>query len=75
MTFGKFDNEEDSYENNEHSEKEKPKIHKDKKPSLAKKLKGTFAKSKEAEIPELWTGQTSVLDIIAPSSVDNGCGD
>lgn len=36
ITFGKFDNEEDSYENKEHSEKEKPKIHKDKKPSLAK---------------------------------------
>ncbi|MDO4746553.1 MAG: DUF853 family protein, partial [Bacillota bacterium] len=29
----------------------------------------------EEEAPELWTGQTSVLDIIAPSSVDNGSRD
>lgn len=75
VTFGKFDNEEDAYENQEHSDEEKPKVHQDKKPSLAQKLKDAFAKKQEEEAPELWTGQTSVLDIIAPSSVDNGSRD
>lgn len=75
VTFGKFDNEEDAYENQEHSDEEKPKVHQDKKPSLAQKLKDAFAKKQEEETPELWTGQTSVLDIIAPSSVDNGSRD
>jgi len=42
---------------------------------LAQKLKDTFAKKQEEEAPELWTGQTSVLDILAPSSVDNGSRD
>jgi len=74
-TFGKFDSEEDTYENLEHSDEETPKVHQDKKPSLAQKLKDTFAKKQEEETPELWTGQTSVLDIIAPSSVDNGSRD
>ena len=75
VTFGKFDNKEDAYENQEHSDEEKPKVHQDKKPSLAQKLKDAFAKKQEEEAPELWTGQTSVLDIIAPSSVDNGSRD
>ncbi|MBR2886578.1 MAG: DUF853 family protein [Clostridia bacterium] len=74
-TFGKFDSEEDTYENLEHSDEETPKVHQNKKPSLAQKLKDTFAKKQEEETPELWTGQTSVLDIIAPSSVDNGSRD
>ena len=74
-TFGKFDSEEDTYENLEHSDEETPKVHQNKKPSLAQKLKDTFAKKQEEEAPELWTGQTSVLDIIAPSSVDNGSRD
>ena len=74
-TFGKFDSEEDKYENLEHSDEETPKVHQNKKPSLAQKLKDTFAKKQEEEAPELWTGQTSVLDIIAPSSVDNGSRD
>lgn len=74
-TFGKFDKEEDTYENLEHSDEETPKVHQNKKPSLAQKLKDTFAKKQEEEAPELWTGQTSVLDIIAPSSVDNGSRD
>ena len=74
-TFGKFDNEEDSYETEKHSEKVEQKVHKDKKPSVAKKLKDAFAKKQEEETPEIWTGQTSVLDIIAPSSVDNGSRD
>ena len=75
ITFGKFDNEEDSYEKQVASTEEKKKVHKDKKPSVAKKLKDAFAKKQETETPELWTGQTSVLDIIAPSSVDNGSRD
>ena len=75
MTFGKFDDKEDRYENKEHSESETQKIHKDKKPPLAEKIKNAFAKKQEAEIPEMWTGQTSVLDVIAPSSVDNGSRD
>ena len=74
-TFGKFDSEEDTYENLEHSDEETPKVHQNKKPSLVQKLKDTFAKKQEEETPELWTGQTSVLDIIAPSSVDNGSRD
>ena len=74
-TFGKFDSEEDTYENLEHSDEETPKVHQNKKPSLAQKLKDTFVKKQEEEAPELWTGQTSVLDIIAPSSVDNGSRD
>ena len=74
-TFGKFDSEEDTYENLEHSDEETPKVHQNKKSSLAQKLKDTFAKKQEEETPELWTGQTSVLDIIAPSSVDNGSRD
>lgn len=75
MTFGKFDNEEDSYEMHVAQAEEKPKVHKNKKPSVAQKLKDTFAKKQEEEIPETWTGQTSVLDILAPSSVDNGSRD
>ena len=47
----------------------------DKKPTVAKKLQNIFAKSKKEEIPEIWTGQTSVLDILAPSSVDTGSRD
>ena len=74
-TFGKFDNEEDTYENKKHSDEEKSKVHQDKKPSLVQKLKDAFVKKQEEEIPKLWTGQTSVLDIIAPSSVDNGSRD
>ena len=74
-TFGKFSNEEDTYEEQEHSDEETPKVHQDKKPSLVQKLKDTFVKKQEEETPELWTGQTSVLDIIAPSSIDNGSRD
>ena len=39
------------------------------------KLKKLFHKEKSDELPPLWTGQTSVLDVIAPSSVDNGSRD
>lgn len=45
------------------------------KPSVMQKLKQVLLKEKQEEIPELWTGQTSVLDILAPSSVDNGSRD
>lgn len=45
------------------------------KPSVMQKLKQVLLKEKQEEIPELWTGQTSVLDILVPSSVDNGSRD
>lgn len=45
------------------------------KPSVIHRLKQALLKEKSEEIPELWTGQTSVLDILAPSSVDNGSRD
>ena len=45
------------------------------KPSVIHKLKQILSREKQEEIPELWTGQTSVLDILAPSSVDNGSRD
>lgn len=35
----------------------------------------TFGKAKQEEIPELWTGKTTILDVLAPSSVDNGSRD
>lgn len=38
-------------------------------------IKGAFKGEQKEEIPEMWTGQTSVLDVIAPSSVDNGSRD
>lgn len=43
-----------------------------KKQSVTDLIKGIFKREPKEEIPELWTGQTSVLDVIAPSSVDNG---
>lgn len=45
------------------------------KPSVIHRLKQIFNREKQEEIPGLWTGQTSVLDILAPSSVDNGSRD
>ena len=91
ITFGKFDEEEQGYEEENYDEErqlerkrtgnkksgdgKKTKEGKSKKQSLSEKLKNTFFKEKEKEIPESWTGQTSVLDIIAPSSVDNGSRD
>lgn len=38
-------------------------------------LRSLFAKDKQEGVPEMWTGQTSVIDILAPSSVDNGSRD
>ena len=46
-----------------------------KKQSVTDFIKGIFKREPKEEIPELWTGQTSVLDVIAPSSVDNGSRD
>lgn len=43
--------------------------------SVAEKLKNAFAKEKDEEVPELWTGQTTLLDVISPSSVDTGSRD
>ncbi len=43
--------------------------------SFTDRILKTFVKEKEPELPEMWTGQTSVLDVIAPSSVDNGSRD
>lgn len=45
------------------------------KSSVIRKLKQILSREKQEEIPESWTGQTSVLDILAPSSVDNGSRD
>jgi len=39
------------------------------------KFKKLFRREKSDDLPPLWTGQTSVLDVIAPSSVDNGSRD
>ena len=48
---------------------------KGKKPSVISSIKNAFSKDTKEEIPEKWTGQTSVLDVISPSSVDNGSRD
>lgn len=48
---------------------------KGKKPSVIDSIKNAFSKDQKEEIPEKWTGQTSVLDVISPSSVDNGSRD
>ena len=48
---------------------------KGKKPSVIDSIKNAFTKDQKEEIPEKWTGQTSVLDVISPSSVDNGSRD
>ena len=45
------------------------------KTSVFDKLKKRFKGEKEEEIPELWTGATTVVDLLAPSSVDNGSRD
>ena len=45
------------------------------KTSVFDKLKSRFKGEKEEEIPELWTGATTVVDLLAPSSVDNGSRD
>ncbi|MBQ2709371.1 MAG: hypothetical protein IJF67_13970, partial [Clostridia bacterium] len=42
---------------------------------MSDKLKKLFHKDKTDELPPMWTGQTTVLDVIAPSSVDNGSRD
>lgn len=91
MTFGKFENEEDTYEQKYQFEagqsdykKQKGKktdtagkTQKEKSPKqpLTNKIKTVLFKEKQEELPEMWTGQTSVLDILAPSSVDNGSRD
>ena len=46
------------------------KTSKGEKQSVIDLIKGIFKREPKEEIPELWTGQTSVLDVIAPSSVD-----
>lgn len=90
ITFGKFDNEEANHEKKIFEDgrtvQEKAKAEKTdtsaktekekrKKQPLIEKLVKNISKKKEPEIPEMWTGQTSVLDVIAPSSVDNGSRD
>ena len=45
------------------------------KTSVFDKLKTRFKGAREEEIPELWTGATTVVDLLAPSSVDNGSRD
>lgn len=91
MTFGKFQSEEDINETATASEegqtndngsntakknsKGKKEKKKHKKQSLTSKIKSVLHKEKTEEVPDIWTGQTSVLDILAPSSVDNGSRD
>lgn len=91
MTFGKFETEEDFHETKFETEKGqtdstgnedkkadtkgKEKEKKCKKQSVIHRLKQIFIKEYTEQIPELWTGQTTVLDILAPSSVDNGSRD
>ena len=88
-TFGRF--EEDSYENEktavDYQDKGKSaetetappapteKKVEGKKQSLISRLKERVSKPPTEAVPESWTGQTSVLDILAPSSVDNGSRD
>ena len=45
------------------------------KTSVFDKIKTRFKGEKAEEIPELWTGATTVVDLLAPSSVDNGSRD
>lgn len=45
------------------------------KTSVFDKLKTRFKGEREEEIPEFWTGATTVVDLLAPSSVDNGSRD
>lgn len=40
-------------------------IQKGKKPSVIDSIKNDFTKDQKEEIPEKWTGQTSVLDVIS----------
>ncbi len=91
MTFGKFEAEEDFHETKFKTEKGqadstgnedkkaategKEKTKKRKKPSVMHRLKQKFVREQTEQIPELWTGQTTVLDILAPASVDNGSRD
>ena len=46
-----------------------------KKQTFLERFKKKNPKLQPETTPELWTGQTSVLDILAPSSVDNGSRD
>ncbi|MDD6736427.1 MAG: hypothetical protein PUE13_08995, partial [Clostridiales bacterium] len=43
--------------------------------SFFDKVKGYFVKDTEEELPELWQGETTAADLLAPSSVDNGSRD
>ena len=54
--------------------KSEKKAKKRKKSSLKDKLKGFVNKEME-DVPPIWTGQTSILDVLAPSAVDNGSRD
>ena len=90
MTFGKFETEEADYEKKipedgrivqEKTKDEKTDAptkaqkEKRKKQSVIHKLKQKFIKEQTEQPPELWTGQTTILDVLAPSSVDNGSRD
>ena len=46
-----------------------------KKQSKVERIKDFLFGKKPEELPEIWTGSTSLLDILAPSSVDNGSRD
>ena len=46
-----------------------------KKQSKIERIKDFLFGKKPEELPEVWTGSTSLLDVLAPSSVDNGSRD
>ncbi len=86
MTFGKYKEGNNEKENvsdqrgvkkntktNTASKQKKDK--KCKKQSIKDGLLGSIIGNRLQDIPEMWTGQTSVLDVIAPTSVDNGSRD
>ena len=51
------------------------KAKKRKKPSIKNRIKKSVIGEKRQEAAESWTGQTTVLDVLAPSSVDTGSRD
>ncbi len=81
--FGKFEDAEEPFWQNEIPQKQDKKAEtessentkKRKKPSVVERIKKLVIGEKEEELPPVWTGQTSVLDVLAPSSVDNGSRD
>lgn len=66
---------EENWQNEKSKIAGKKESQKRKKPSMIMDLKERITGNKTQEIPESWTGQTTVLDVLAPSSVDTGSRD